>query len=650
VKPWERFAAEAAAPTARTGTKPWDKFAAEAKVEDEAQPAADDSELRRLQSRGELRQQELKDQRTEFMRNLPAAGRALAGAGLRVGEAAASLAALPYDLLQAQRPEWVDRTLATTKEQIEAGGTAAQVGSVLGDVAMLAVPGSAVAKGLKGAGALARGLGVIGTDAAVAGATAPEDRLQAAALTAAGSAAGQGVARVLGGALKPSMTPEAARLLEQGVVPTPGQAIGGVLNRAEQKAMSVPIVGDVIGNARARAVRDLNKAAIGSVEGRLPGAEPIREIGDEALTKLGKQIGETYEAALKQIDAVKITPKFEEDVLRGVLNPELLIDPATQSRVLKEVDELVLRRAANGGLDAQTAKGLDSLFGYKAASLRGSPNPTERDLGKAYEAVRDALRGAITDSAPESARKMLEAANRGWRQYRALDDAAASAIGQNVQSAANAAQNRGVFTPHALRRALQKADKTINDHAIRSGNAGSLQGLNELSDAAARVLGSNVPDSGTAGRLLLPGAVAGAALAPGSLASTAAGAAAAAGAYTRGGTRALLGDLPGQRAIDSVLQKTQAARLAGAAGGAAAARDQQSSGNPLRAADGATRAAILSRDIAQMVGNDDAARQIAAIIAQQPGAVDELAALPADLYQLALRDAVARMVHAGARQ
>src|SRR3546814_4432393 len=63
----------------------------------------------------------------------------------------------------------------------------------------------------------------------------------------------------------------------------------------------------------------------------------------------------------------------------------------------------------------------------------------------------------------------------------------------------------GSFTASQFDAAVQKADRTTNNRAYLRGDAL----MQDLSSAAKEVLPSSIPDSGTAGRLMLPAALGG---------------------------------------------------------------------------------------------------------------------------------------------
>jgi hypothetical protein len=79
--------------------------------------------------------------------------------------------------------------------------------------------------------------------------------------------------------LAPQTRPEVAELLGEGVPMTPGQIIGGMAKRIEDKAVSLPVVGDAIIGAQRRSVEGFNRAALNRV---------LKPIGEKA-TKIGRE-------------------------------------------------------------------------------------------------------------------------------------------------------------------------------------------------------------------------------------------------------------------------------------------------------------------------------------------------------------------------
>ncbi|MBK7025376.1 MAG: hypothetical protein IPH41_18505 [Sulfuritalea sp.] len=71
-------------------------------------------------------------------------------------------------------------------------------------------------------------------------------------------AVASGISRMI--SPRASVNPDVLALRAAGVRPTVGQTLGGMANRVEEKAISLPIVGDAIASARTRATGELNQA------------------------------------------------------------------------------------------------------------------------------------------------------------------------------------------------------------------------------------------------------------------------------------------------------------------------------------------------------------------------------------------------------
>jgi len=141
---------------------------------------------------------------------------------------------------------------------------------------------------------------------------------------------------------------------------------------------------------------------------------------------------------------------------------------------------------AQGGLSGEAAKALDAEMGYLARKFSRSVNPSDHSLGEAYYTLQSHWRSQMAQAAddlgmPEKT-ALLTAANAAYKNLLPIVKAADKAMAQG-----------GVFTPNQLQRSYgpyHQAQSTLNE-------------------AAQEVLPSRVPDSGTAGRLMLGAITAG---------------------------------------------------------------------------------------------------------------------------------------------
>jgi hypothetical protein len=356
---------------------------------------------------------------------------------------------------------------------------------------------------------------------------------QKAAQTGIGAAGGAG-APVLAGAtarlISPKTAPDVKTLLEAGVRPTPGQILGGSANRIEEAARSIPLVGDAIKSARGRAVQDFNRASINRA------LEPIGEklnadtpLGRDAIAEMGDKISANYDKLVPTLH-IQADRQLASDMMNvhGTLRARMS-DPA-RKQFDRIMDHDVINKFDPGlRMTGENFKTVESELTRQAASFSGSAIASERQVGQALSAVRQAFRDTLMRSNPDKATELS-----------ALNNAFAHSV--RVEGAAKATgTDQGIFTPAHLQQSIKSSDPSIRGKQFARGEAL----MQDLSDAGKSVLGSKVPDSGTPLRSMVAGGAAGPALAglymvnPAAAAGTAAGAAGVMGAYSRPGVSLL---------------------------------------------------------------------------------------------------------------
>jgi len=85
----------------------------------------------------------------------------------------------------------------------------------------------------------------------------PLKAVEGAAGGAGSTALGRGVANVVA----PKLSAAVQKLIGEGVNLTPGQMIGGMAQRIEDKMTSIPLLGDIIQSAKTKGIEEFNKAA-----------------------------------------------------------------------------------------------------------------------------------------------------------------------------------------------------------------------------------------------------------------------------------------------------------------------------------------------------------------------------------------------------
>jgi hypothetical protein len=449
-----------------------------------------------------------------------AVGRLAMGAAAP-GVAVAQLAANALSPLDNSLASRVNQGISHTEKQYQdaraqAGSTGFDPLRAIGEAAMTALPLSKVGQG---ASLLKQGL----MQGAASGALHPVTGgdnfwIDKAKDVGIGAAAG-GVAAPLVGALarvvspRASVNPDLQLLRSEGVQPTVGQTLGGLANNLEEKAMSLPLVGDAIRNARGRAVADFNNAAINrAVE---PIGQKVAGSGQEAVAQAGDALSNAYNTALSKVSHVNFdTPQFNQqlgqlqDMTQGLAAP-------LQQKFNHVFEQVVLRKMSpNGSILGADLKAVDSELGKMAGRYSGSSVASEQEFGDAVKQLQALVRGQVSQSNPQYAMAQA-AADKGWANLVRVEGAAKSAI-----------NNEGVFTPAQLNSAVRGADTSVRDRASARGEAL----MQDLSNAGQKVLANRVPNSGTTDRALLVASGAGAMAAP---YVTLPAAAAGAAAYSR---------------------------------------------------------------------------------------------------------------------
>ncbi|HEX3945653.1 MAG TPA: hypothetical protein VHW69_16360, partial [Rhizomicrobium sp.] len=371
----------------------------------------------------------------------------------------------------------------------------------------LATPGGALAQGAM--------TGALSTNARTPGGVAKD--------AAIGAVAGKVGDKVIGAATRviaPKVSPYAQRLLDAGVRLTPGQIVGGTARTIEDKATSIPGVGDMIRNARVRGLQDFNTAAINRALAPIGKGVPAGLTGRDAIDHAADTLNQAYTGLLPSL-RVNADPQLQTGVrnLTALAKniPQYGAEPITN--FIKQ--EITPRFSKAGVMTGQSFKEVDSLLRQEAQNYSASGSPNDRKLGQAFWQLRNEFKDALERSNPGAKTKL-----------RAIDTGYANLV--RVQNAAaRPGADPGVFTPSQLSQAVKASDRSVRKSAVARGNAL----MQDLSDAGRAVLPSTVPDSGTAGRMLAAALAGGGAahfVAPVAAAPIAAGM----GLYTRAGVKA----------------------------------------------------------------------------------------------------------------
>lgn len=321
--------------------------------------------------------------------------------------------------------------------------------------------------------------------------------------TGLGVAGGMLAAPLTGGAarvVKPEVDPNLDKLRRAGVTPTIGQSMGGGWKAAEDKLMSLPVVGDAITSARKAGLDKFQVAAYNRALGPI-GAKASGKTGFSGMSEVHKALSNAYDDVIPKL-SFKPDAKFNQDFasLRSAVGSL----PAKEQQYFDDIVRGMNSRATpQGNMSGETFKNIESSLGEKIKQFAQDPSYEKQQVADALKQYREILREGLSRSNPMYADR-LKKINEGWANYAILRDAA---------SGVQAAKNEGVFTPAQLASGVRASAKR-QGQAVGKGKLSEGKALmQDLANAGQQVLPAQYPDSGTAGRIaqgaLLGGAAAG---------------------------------------------------------------------------------------------------------------------------------------------
>lgn len=314
--------------------------------------------------------------------------------------------------------------------------------------------------------------------------------VKSALASAAGNVAGRGVSKGLRAAGSTAADPYVAAINQANIPTTAGQQysgkIGGIIKRTEDRIAGLPVIGDIINARRAEGIRTFN---VRSFEHAL---KPIGEnvgnsVGEEAIDEAQDKISSAFGKALNG-KAVNADTVFAKDLTDSVtaLSELPRVGPEVADNVKEILKPYMKGNTLTGEAMQQMSRELRDLKG----DYFRSGDPMKKRIGNAIDGVENAIFGPFRRQAPE----VLPDYNRAKAAQRRL---------YILADAVNRAKNQeGIFMPHQLGQADRAA--TIKTEGKVNAARGRGQ-FHDLQRAAQKVLPSKIPDSGTAGRIIIPG-------------------------------------------------------------------------------------------------------------------------------------------------
>lgn len=362
-----------------------------------------------------------------------------------------------------------------------------------------------------------------------------------AALSALGGATGRGILKGAAAIASPVANDAVRRLNAAGVTMTPGQILGAggggggrFVKGMEDRATSIPGLGDLINATRRKGTEEFNRAAINDALAPIGHALPEGvTAGHEAIAHAQQAVSDAYDKALTPIRAPidnQIQTELSQVGQKVSGMPEDQVKAFTDI-MDNDVQPFWPKNGVLRGDDMQAIKqGLD-----KEIARRGGPgaSPSDQRLADRLSEVRDAVLNLAGRADPANAAE-FQKANQAYSLLSRVNGAAAKG-------------KDGVFTPNMFRQAVTKRGYGTSTANVARGSAP----MQQLATDASTVLPSNVPDSGTAGRLIGMSALgltgAGAGYSAGGVEGAALGAGLTGGLYAPGVRRVVQSALAGSR-------------------------------------------------------------------------------------------------------
>lgn len=325
--------------------------------------------------------------------------------------------------------------------------------------------------------------------------TAPDDpnfAMKKAKQIGLGTAAGAVAAPALtlaANVVAPVVNQGVKMLQDSGIRTTLGQTAGGIWKSIEDKATSIPLIGDLIRGRQLDSIKDFNKAVYSKA------LEPFGDegvaliksapVGNDGIKAVGDFLSSKYEQALAQSSPI---PAADPIFQRAIKTLSQMVPAAKQADFTAAVQRIINDKITPGGaLTPSVAKAADSDLGQLASTYRGSPIGDERVYGNALTQLQQELRDTMARYNPQAAR-IINAANQGWRTIVQMENAG-SMLGAKD----------GIFTPGQFLNAVKKSDTSLRDRQFARGDAFN----QDFAQAADRVLPNKMPNSGTFDRALL---------------------------------------------------------------------------------------------------------------------------------------------------
>jgi hypothetical protein len=293
-------------------------------------------------------------------------------------------------------------------------------------------------------------------------------------LGAVGGAVGEKVAAGVGRVAKPLVSKAEQTMRDLGIVPTPGQVLGGRFKSAEEFAQNLPLIGSQIENARQKTIFNFNKGVINKALNKVGTQLPDDVVGRDAVAFATDEVSKKYDDVLSKM-AFKLDFKTTSGIL-GSLSKANLPSPGQRETVQEVVNNIMLSKfPANSQLTGTNIKAIESDLRKEALNYLNSASANDRQIGEALQGVLGVFKKEIGYQNPKLTPEL-----------RRIDSAYGDLAIMKIAAANSGAEN-GVFSPKQYQVAVRQADLSRKKARFAEGRArGQVD-----ADAALKILGED---------------------------------------------------------------------------------------------------------------------------------------------------------------
>ncbi len=222
-----------------------------------------------------------------------------------------------------------------------------------------------------------------------------------------------------------NITPEARRLIDEGVDLTPGQMHPrGSISQLEQGAERVPIIGSFVQEHR----RNLIPSAMRKLFEKEFGTAPAAGAGfDDMVRDVNKHLSGKYDDVRAAAGGVKAGGgnQLQQEWAQAVNSPQLLVSPEARQAsgrwLAGQLDALKIK--GNNGITAEDLLHIRSRIRDEVRKAHKSGQGAALERAEVLDLAEDAITKQVNAALPAPAQKLLQETDALYAKYKPLEQA-----------------------------------------------------------------------------------------------------------------------------------------------------------------------------------------------------------------------------------